>query len=71
MYPASLVPESIRPYYYLNPMAVIIESYRSAMLRDQMPNLPSLACAAAFALLVLASGYHVFKRLESRIVDVA
>jgi ABC-type polysaccharide/polyol phosphate export permease len=52
-------------------MAVIIESYRSAMLRDQTPNLPWLACAAVFAIVVLASGYHVFKRLESRIADVA
>ena len=47
MYPASIVPENIRPYYFLNPMAVFIESYRGAMLRDQTPNLPSLASAAA------------------------
>ena len=71
MYPASLVPENIRPYYFLNPMAVIIESYRSAMLHNQTPNLLFLACAAVLALLVLASGYHVFKRLETRIADVA
>jgi len=71
MYPASLVPDNIRPYYFLNPMAVIIESYRSAMLRNQMPNLPLLALAAAFAIVLLASGYLVFKRLESRIADVA
>ena len=71
MYPASLVPENIRPFYFLNPMAVIIESYRSAMLRNQTPDLIFLACAAVFALLVLVSGYHVFKRLETRIADVA
>ena len=71
MYPASLVPDNIRPYYFLNPMAVFIESYRSAMLRNQMPNLPLLALAAAFAIVLLASGYLVFKRLESRIADVA
>ena len=71
MYPASLVPESVRPYYFLNPMAVIIESYRSAMLRNQTPDLPLLAFAAAVAIVLLASGYLVFKRLESRIADVA
>ena len=71
MYPASIVPESIRPYYFLNPMAVIIESYRGAMLRDQTPNLPLLAGAAVVAIVVLVSGYHVFKRLEARIADVA
>jgi len=41
------------------------------MLRNQMPNLPLLALAAAFAIVLLASGYLVFKRLESRIADVA
>jgi len=71
MYPASLVPAAIRPYYFLNPMAVIIESYRSAMLRNQTPNLAFLAGAAALALFALFSGYHVFKRLETRIADVA
>ncbi len=71
MYPASLVPQSIRPYYLLNPMAVIIESYRSAVLHNETPDLSFLAWAAAFAFLVLASGYHVFKRLETRIADVA
>jgi lipopolysaccharide transport system permease protein len=35
VYPASLVPASLRPYYLLNPMAVIIESYRSAILRNE------------------------------------
>ena len=72
MYPASIVPESIRPYYFLNPMAVFIESYRSAMLHNQMPNLPFTSpVQRSLALLVLLSGYYVFKRLESRIADVA
>ena len=71
MYPASLVPESIRPYYFLNPMAVLIEAYRSAMLRNQTPDLTLLGVAAALAVLVLLSGYFLFKRLEARIADVA
>ena len=71
MYPASLVPISVRPYYLLNPMAVIIESYRAAMLRNQIPELVPLAFAAAFSLAVLIGGYRIFKRLEKRIADVA
>jgi lipopolysaccharide transport system permease protein len=71
MYPASLVPASIRPYYLLNPMAAIIESYRSAMLRNQMPDLPILAWAAFLAALLLFGGYYYFTRLESGIADVA
>jgi lipopolysaccharide transport system permease protein len=71
MYPASLVPKGIVPYYFLNPMAVIIESYRGAMFRDQAPDMLLFGYAAALALVVLVSGYHVFKRLETRIADVA
>ncbi len=71
MYPASLVPASVRPYYLLNPMAAIIESYRSAMLRNETPNLPFLAVAAVLALLLLFGGYYLFKRLEKEIADVA
>jgi lipopolysaccharide transport system permease protein len=32
VYPLTLVPENLRPFYYLNPMVGIIQSYRSVML---------------------------------------
>ena len=71
VYPASLVPPSLRPYYLLNPMAVIIESYRSAILRNETPDLPFLAFAALLASSLLVGGYYLFKRLERGIADVA
>ena len=71
MYPASLVPANIRPYYLLNPMAAIIESYRSAMLRNQMPELLSLGWAALLAAVLLVSGYAYFKHVEKSVADVA
>ena len=71
MYQASLVPAAIRPYYYLNPMAVIIEGYRGAMLQERAPDLVQLAGAAAISVLLLLAGYSTFKRLEQKIADVA
>ena len=71
MYPASLVPPNVRPLYFLNPMAGIIEGYRSAILRSETPDLTTLMVSAAFAAVSLISGYYVFKRLERRIADVA
>ena len=53
MYPASLVPQSVRPYYFLNPMAAIVEGYRSAMLRNETPDLGFLACATVIAFAAL------------------
>ncbi len=38
IYPSSKVPESIRDYYMLNPMAVIIESYRAVLLGKPFPH---------------------------------
>ncbi len=71
MYPASLVPQSVRPYYFLNPMAVIVEGYRSAILRNPIGRLVALGYTLLLAIVVLGGGYHLFKRLEKRIADVA
>ena len=71
MYPASLVPQSVKFFYMLNPMAAIVEGYRSAMLRNQMPDLGFLACATVIAFASLVGGYALFKRLEKQIADVA
>jgi lipopolysaccharide transport system permease protein len=71
MYPVSLVPDGIRFWYFLNPMAVFIDSYRSALLHGEPPNVPRLAGASLLSICVMVSGYLVFKRLEGRIADVA
>ena len=71
MYPASLVPQSIRPYYFLNPMAVFIESYRSAILRNETPDMSLLFTATVVSVLVLVAGYGTFKRMEKGLADVA
>lgn len=69
IYPVSSVPESIRVLYYLNPMAGILEAYRSILLRQSLPD-NSLVISAIVAALVLALGYGFFKRLEPRFADV-
>jgi lipopolysaccharide transport system permease protein len=69
IYPISVVPETIRPFYYLNPMAGIIDSYRSILLYQSMPG-SYLFISAAVALIVLATGYIYFKRLEHQFADV-
>jgi lipopolysaccharide transport system permease protein len=71
MYPAGLVPQGLRPYYFLNPMAVFIESYRSAILRNESPDMPLLIMATVFSVVVLVGGYRTFKRMEKGLADVA
>jgi len=70
IYPLSIVPERFRPYYILNPLAGIIDSYRRILLHNAMPDWPSLAVAAVISLLVFGSGLVYFKRVEFRLADV-
>ena len=69
IYPVTSIPESIRPFYYLNPMAGIISAYR-AVLIYQLPPDSSLVLSAIISVIILIVGYIVFKRLEPRFADV-
>lgn len=70
VYPVSSVPEQLRPYYMLNPMAVVIHSYRQVILASEWPAWSYLGIAAAVALTVFVAGYLYFKRAESTFADL-
>ena len=69
IYPVSLVPEQLRPYYFLNPMAGVLEAYRDVLLNNQIPG-PYLWIAAGIALVTFLIGYWIFKRLEFQFADI-
>jgi lipopolysaccharide transport system permease protein len=69
IYPVTLIPEHLRPYYMLNPMASIIDSYRRVMLKGDIPDLGYLAIGAGFAAIVFIIGYSYFKRAEKVFAD--
>jgi lipopolysaccharide transport system permease protein len=69
IYPVSSVPSSLQPIYYLNPMAGVIEGYRSILLYQQLPNQYLLISMCA-ALIILPTGYWFFKRVEKQFADV-
>lgn len=69
-YPLSVVPESIRPLYLLNPMVPIIDGYRRALLYHQTPDLPRLGLTLVFVVALLGTTYFVFKRAERTFADV-
>jgi lipopolysaccharide transport system permease protein len=70
LYPVSLVPEQLKTVYLLNPMAALIEAYRTALLYGQFPAIPSLAGALVAAVLLFGLGYRYFKSVEPRFADV-
>ncbi len=69
-YPLSLVPEALKPFYVLNPMAPIIEGYRRVILLGLPPDPVQLLQAAVIVLAFAAAGYAFFKRAERTFADV-
>jgi lipopolysaccharide transport system permease protein len=71
LYPASVVPERWQAWYFaLNPMAVIIDGYRRAVIQGTPPELKYLALAAAVSCLLVWAGYKYFKHLEREFADI-
>jgi lipopolysaccharide transport system permease protein len=69
-YPSSLLPEVWRPVYALNPMVGGVEGFRWALLGTDTAPGPMLGVSATVALLLLASGAFVFRRMEKSFADV-
>jgi ABC-2 type transport system permease protein/lipopolysaccharide transport system permease protein len=66
------IPEDVQPYYSaFNPLGPVIDGYRRAILFGDAPQLDLLGIASVSAVVVLVSGYIVFKRLEAGLADVA
>ncbi len=71
LYPASIVPARWRACYFtLNPMAVIIDGYRRAVIQGLPPELKYLALAAVVSGLLVWGGYKYFKHLEREFADI-
>jgi lipopolysaccharide transport system permease protein len=69
VYPASLVPESVRFLYGLNPMAGVIEGFRWALLGTQMPSAMILVSVGVVTVLLI-SGVFYFRSMEQYYADV-
>lgn len=70
IYPAELVPNRFQVYYFLNPMAGIIDGYRRVLTMAEPPQWPYVGLAAVVSLLIFLGGYAVFKRTEPIFADL-
>jgi lipopolysaccharide transport system permease protein len=70
VYSSNIVPEALRPYYGLNPMAGVVQGFRWAILGAGKPATEDLIASIAVALFVLLSGIMYFKRMERTFADV-
>ncbi len=69
IYPASLVPEKWQWLLYLNPMAGLIEGFRSAFL-DRPFDFEALGISFTVAVIVFLAGVAYFEKVERKFADI-
>jgi lipopolysaccharide transport system permease protein len=62
------IPAAYHVYFYLNPMAVLIEAYRAVLLEGHWPSWEKLAYVAGFSAIVLAITAWFYVRLDRSLV---
>ena len=70
MYSIDRVPARLRTWYLLNPIAVVIDGFRRAIIHGADPELGPLAVSAVSAVACFILAYVYFKRLEDRFADL-
>ncbi len=69
IYTTGMVPERLRPFFLLNPVAVLIEGMRAGVMGQSIPfSAGQLVYAALCSIAVLAAGASLFSRLERKAV---
>lgn len=69
VYPSSLVPERLRFLLHLNPMAALVEGFRSAFLGRPF-DVVGLSVSVALAAIAFAAGVAYFEKVEGRFADI-
>ncbi len=68
---SDLVPEHLRPFYYLNPMAGVIDGFRWALFGEALAIYwPGFAISLAVIAAILASGVWYFRKTERTFADI-
>jgi lipopolysaccharide transport system permease protein len=69
VYPLTLVPDWLRPWYVLNPMVSIVESFRYAFLGSGAIQWSYVAISWVVTLVILFAGVVLFSRVEKTFMD--
>lgn len=69
IYPLSIIPAYLMPYYRLNPVTQLIIIYRDVMIAGDLPSLFSVAFVVGFAIAAYLVGSLVFSKLQRRFAE--
>ena len=70
IYSVSKVPAFLRPWYMLNPMAVVIDGIRRVILHGQPPEFTSLLVTTGLVVVLSVAAFAYFKRVEVKFADL-
>jgi homopolymeric O-antigen transport system permease protein len=70
LYAADSVPASIRPIYDLNPLALLVDGFRAAILGTHPPDLVGLGIVGLVGILALLIAQRVFSVFDGVLADV-
>lgn len=70
IYTIDQVPEKFRPFYIINPMAPLIQSFRDVTTLGKSPNTNELYLAIIVSVIICIFGYWFFRTKEKIFADV-
>ena len=69
IYPVYILPEYVRPWLVLNPMASLIASFQNILVMRQWPNWPTLWPITLLSIFLCILGYKLFRHHSGEMVD--
>lgn len=69
VYQASMLPQKFQWAMKINPMAVLVESYRAIFYYHKMPDVGLLVAWGIISIVLLIVNYLIFKKLEKSFVE--
>ncbi|OIQ76143.1 teichoic acid translocation permease protein TagG [mine drainage metagenome] len=69
-YPASVLPQELRPYLFLNPLTFIIEQFRDILIFGNSPAWTRLGIYTLICMSVATAGFYWFQKTRKGFADV-
>jgi lipopolysaccharide transport system permease protein len=69
-YSVQILPESLQPLIFLNPLSFVVESARAVLIYGNMPSFEGLAIYSVVALITAVIGYFFFRKVRPGFADV-
>lgn len=69
VYPASILPDAVKPYMFINPLAPVMAAYQGVLVHHQWPQWTSLSFTVILSSVLCLLGLHLFKKNAGEMVD--